>query len=398
MSGSCRNKIAAQIIKAEMLGDHDKKKKLEQELKALEGTDKKDDSCSASNTNSVHSHSRRDWRKPSQSYDRSNRSLSIRNSKVEKFLKTAGPLSKMFDQEKSLTASDEAKLFIKTSSKFSREDMETKYFSSEIDDSQHVINKSKRHKQGHIDCPGESQSSKLSEDGEQCRRCKDETPLHLVIHSMLHVYLALPPAKPFLSSMSNAYISNIEHGYNSFVSSSVGIQSECEKYIDLLRGMWKAKGYRCIIMETYFRDCRPTKPEFTSYGNHFQIHCLPIKEKYYERARMSFKQALQDCEQEWSMNKKLIVTDNRRIQRYLPEGLSYFWVCFDELTNGFAHVIENERRFSRFFGLEVLSGLLNKDFNPMQLATKATYREAFERSRDFKLEFLDYFNAHHDDD
>lgn len=386
MSEAERNKIAAQIIKAEMLGDLERVSNLKNQLDALANNNKPPH---VRQTSRVPEHKQE--RKSTYSRERQtnlDRAPVWQDNRVRKFLSTTGSLGQMFEAEKKVTASQEARMFIKTAARFSRDDMETKYFSEEIDNSQVILNKNKRHK------PGTSQGSSGLEQPTSsdapCHWCSDRIPKHLIIDSTRGTYMSATATKPFLSHMSNVIIRNKEHTCNSFVGADHKQQTDVEHMIESLRVAWKAKGYRCIIIETYFRDRRPAREEFTSCGNHFQVHCLPIKEKHFERSRMSFKQALQDCEQEWSMNRKLIVTEGRRIQRHLPKGLSYFWVCFDELTNGFGHVIEQENNFSRFFGLEVLSSLLDKDFNPMRLNQREDFDEQFKRCRDFKLMYSEH--------
>lgn len=397
MADAARNKLAARIIKAEMLGDAETVDKLKAELDSLPKSEPLDRPQEPNRS----SESTRSWSSsqsnPCRSNDNQetwhNRKQQFRhptNTRVQKFVEASGSLSQMFVQEKSLTASDEAKMFMKTSAKFSRDDMETKYFSEEIDDSQLILNKSKKHKPESGHNRQEAFYDPSRREQESCDRCRDRQAKHLIVDTLESTYLTLADAKPFLSSMSNVIIRNNDHSCDSFVSASDEHQNEVESMIETLRQIWKSSGYRCILMETHYKNRKPSRNEFVSCGHHFQVHCLPIKEKYYERARMSFKHALLSSEKEWSMNKKLIQTDGRRIQRHLPRGLSYFWVCFDELTNGFGHVIESELEFSRFFGLEVLAGLLDKDFNPMLLNQKEQFNEQFERSRNFKLLYFKF--------
>lgn len=389
MTEITKNKLSAQIIKAEMLGDQSKVERLKRELSELtQGT-------SSSSTTTT----RRDPREPDYQTraiknDRPEPSYNViyrtpqhkggggggrgsHDVRVQKFLSSVGTLDQMFEREKTLTASDEAKMFMKTATKFSRDDMETKHFSEEIDDSQVILNKSKRHK-GDESAAAYGKQSTRDDEG-PCSRCLERVPKHLIVDDTGSVYMSLLDSKSFPSHMSNVTISNINHPCESFVSASFTQQQDTETLIQSLSAMWKSKGYRCIVMETHFRKKRSHRADLTSGGNHFSVQCLPLKEKNFERSRMSFKQALQECEREWSLNKKLIVTEGRKIQRCLPRGLAYFWVCFDELSNGFGHVIEDENDFSRYFGLEVLSGLLAKDFNPNPKEFKLSYLQFKQR-------------------
>lgn len=387
MDEATKNKLSAQIIKAEMLGDQAKVERLKRELHE-----------SSRGTSSIRRDSRKpDYRTSAIAHERPEPSLNViyktprkggfQDGRVKKFLSSVGSLDQMFQQEKNLTTSDEAKMFMKTATKFSREDMETKQFSEEIDDSQVILNKYKK-RDG--DEGGSHPKQGAKDDDGPCWRCLERIPRHLVVDQTSSVYLSLTDSKSVLTHTSNVIISNIDHSCESFVTATGKQQDDTVMLIQSVREMWKSKGYRCIVMETYFRK-KSSRGGLTSGKNHFQVHCLPIKEKYYERSRMSFKQALQECEGEWSMNKKIIITEGKKIQRCLPRGLSYFWVCFDELSNGFGHVIENENDFSRDFGLEVLSALLDKDFNPMRLnQRREVYKDQFERSKDFKILYSDF--------
>lgn len=380
MADAERNKLAAKIIKAEMMNDQDAVKELKSEMAKLgtHSNTKISDVMPPKSRASQHDHySVRD-----QIVERKR----FPDGRVKKFLDTNSSLSQMFVKEKSLTASDEIKMFLKTSSKFSKEDMETKHFSEEIDDSQMILNKSnKRRKQQGPQLPSATSQYDPSRELEICDRCLERQAKHLIVDKKEFVYLALADAKPFLSSLSNAIIRNADHSTESFISASDDHQIEAERMMNVLKSAWEEQGYKCILMETYFKSRKPMRKEFASCGSHFQIHCLPIKEKHFEKARMCFKQALQSSEGEWSLNRKLISTEGRKIQRCLPKGLSHFWVCFGDLTNGFGHVIENTNNFSRYFGLEVLSGLLDRDFNPMRLNQNEEFKEQFERCRNFKI-------------
>lgn len=363
---SDKNKLAAQILKAEMLGDEEKVRRLRNQLEGLANTPKP-----SSSRISEPPKVRSDHRKSALS----------QSKEVRKFINSNSSLTDMFANESKLTAKDELKMYLKTSSKFSREDFDTKNFSSEIDDSQVILSKSKKQKTG-CDLPSDTQSNSIS----SCNSCLANVAKHLLIECNEQVYLSLMNEKPFLSSMSNIVLRNAIHGESdNFVTATDKQQCQVNNFINDLTEMWLAKGYRCIIMETYLRNNKQASGGFTSGFGHFRVHCLPVKDKHFERARMYFKQAIQESECDWSLNRKLLKTDGRKIQRYLPKGLSYFWVCFDKLDNGFGHVIENEQKFSRYFGLEVLSGLLDKDFNTMNLNQRESFNEQFERCKDFKL-------------
>lgn len=312
------------------------------------------------------------------------------DGRVKRFLASTSSLSKMFVSETKTTSSDEARMFVKVSSKFRREDLDTKNFSQEIDDSQTVWSKNRLSSDSVSDY---RERKELHDDKGSCDRCIERQKRILIIdNSLKYAYLAMSISKPILShTISDILIRNKDHSCDSFVSSSHDHQHDAEKLIKNVRDIWKTKGYSCIITETHLRNQRPNYREYVSCGKHFQIHCLPMKDKNLEKARMYFKQALQSSEKEWSLNPKLIKTNGSRIQRCLPKGLSYFWVCFDNLDNGFGHIIEDERKFPKYFSLEILAGLLDKEFNAKGYtrSNQESYEELSERCRAFKSS---YFN------
>lgn len=375
-----KNKIAAQLIKAEMLGDHVKVERLKRELSTFPS-----ESCLPQKSSEKRS---RPKDGPSASHKRP------QDQRVKKFVDANPSLHNMFISEKSISARDEARMFVKTSLKFARDDMETKYFSQEIDDSQVILNRRKRHKMGpshETESVSESyyQADDTRQDNHKCVRCIERCPKHLVIDRTDNTFMFLPDTQPFMTDMSNVVIRNRDHVCSSLVSASDAHKHDVDKLIANIRRCWASKGLRLIVMETYFKSREAHPGEVVSCGQHFQVYCLPIKDKYYERARMGFKQALQDTGQEWSLNKKIVTIDGRRVYRCLPNGLSYFWICFDDTTNGFGHVIEEERSFSRYFGFKVLSDLFNKEFSMVRLNQQDDYKAQFDRSRNFKLQ---YFN------
>ena len=61
------------------------------------------------------------------------------------------------------------------------------------------------------------------------------------------------------------------------------------------------------------------------------------------------QKAILESDEEWAQNKKLLDLSKKDIRRSIPKGFSYFAVDFG-LQAGFAHVIENEDKFSSSFG------------------------------------------------
>jgi hypothetical protein len=80
-------------------------------------------------------------------------------------------------------------------------------------------------------------------------------------------------------------------------------------------------------------------------GPHMVVECVPIPDEMGDMAPMYFQKAIQECEGEWTHNKKLIaLSRERRLRRSVPKGLPYFHVGFG-MDEGFAHVVEDEVDF-----------------------------------------------------
>lgn len=84
------------------------------------------------------------------------------------------------------------------------------------------------------------------------------------------------------------------------------------------------------------------------YYPHMVLHCVPIPYESGNLAPIYFKKAIQECEKEWAINKKLVEYKKMDVKRAIPKGLPYFMVNFG-MDCGFAHVIEEEQYFPKNF-------------------------------------------------
>jgi len=64
-----------------------------------------------------------------------------------------------------------------------------------------------------------------------------------------------------------------------------------------------------------------------------------------------------ESESEWSQHKKLIDITGKGLKKSVPPDFPYFCIQFSN-GSGYAHVIEDERSFSRDFGRSVVGGML----------------------------------------
>lgn len=126
------------------------------------------------------------------------------------------------------------------------------------------------------------------------------------------------------------------------------VWEEMREFMRAVVRMFSARKMDVIFFESARNlHCRP----------HLQVHCVPGK---FELAPFYFKKAIQEAEGEWTTNKQLLHLSERDVRRVVPKGLPYFWVNFG-MQSGFAHVIENQEKFSNTFAEEVIGGLLNLD-------------------------------------
>ena len=90
-----------------------------------------------------------------------------------------------------------------------------------------------------------------------------------------------------------------------------------------------------------------------------------------------FKQALLECDEEWSQHRKLYDTKGS-VRGTVPPSFSYFDASFG-LQAGYAHVVENEAEWKADFGRDVLEGLLDHPDAGIPLARRK--KESAEASR-----------------
>lgn len=103
----------------------------------------------------------------------------------------------------------------------------------------------------------------------------------------------------------------------------------------------------------------------------------------YANVHFWFQKAIQECETEWSQNKKVVDLRSRNVRKAIPKGLPYFSVDFG-LDSGFAHVIEDERSFPRNFANEIIGGMLELDHS----VWRKQRQDDFKTQRDKVMKFL----------
>ena len=92
---------------------------------------------------------------------------------------------------------------------------------------------------------------------------------------------------------------------------------------------------------------------------HMRIDVVPVDEEMSEEVRLFFTKSLLEDDAEWASHRKVIdtVAKGGIIKKVIPWNMEYLHVDFNG-RGGFAHVIEDERRYGPHLHLEVLSSAL----------------------------------------
>jgi len=333
-----RNAIAAKILKAEMMGNDAQvaslKKQLDEDSKlAKKAADRKNDP------------------------NVQTRYVSVVKKQEEEHMS----VKQMFAAEKRATADQEARLFVATCSKM-------KGFGMDADEEyEGGARKKKKLNLETIKFHNPDQQPQT------CERCLQSVPKHLILSEGESVYLAISENRP-IYHYGEAIIRSKRHGeLPALVFADRSIVREVDHLKRALCETWSREKYHVVFWEYYYKS-RASKT------HHMEITCVPIKKKHTENARMYFKKALMESEEEWSMNKKLIKLDGRCVTKSMPKGLSYFWVSFgDTMDHAYGHVIEDDQLFPRNFAHQTLGGLLDIDAHLWRKPKQEHYSQQFER-------------------
>jgi len=176
---------------------------------------------------------------------------------------------------------------------------------------------------------------------------------HLMVSMGKSVYLALPGT----TSMAQGHCLIVPMGHcMAGTEMDEDVWNEVQDYRKALVKMFQAQGEDCVFIETAMGFKRHP---------HMVIECIPLDEEMGSMLPMYFQKAIQECETEWSDNKKLVKLKEKNISRTIPKGLPYFHVDFG-MDLGFAHVIEEEANWNRRFGHEVVGGMMDTEPRTMR--------------------------------
>uniref|UniRef100_A0A672FG43 CWF19-like protein 2 n=1 Tax=Salarias fasciatus TaxID=181472 RepID=A0A672FG43_SALFA len=216
------------------------------------------------------------------------------------------------------------------------------------------------------------ESRRLAASMEKCQHCFSSSELqkHLIVAIGSKVYLSLPAGVSMTEG--HCLICPLQH-HCSATGLDEDVWSEMQLFRRTLVRMFESQELDCVFMETHMNPRR---------RHHMVLECIPLPKELGDMAPIYFKKAIMECDEEWAMNKKVVDLSSKDIRKAVPRGLPYFAVDFG-LQGGYAHVIENEQKFPRYFGKEVVGGMM--DLEPRRW--RKTIRENFDDQRKKVLQF-----------
>ncbi|CAG4945575.1 unnamed protein product [Parnassius apollo] len=278
-------------------------------------------------------------------------------------------LSQMFEQEKYGTNYDQDAELATIAAKHRNpnDDLED-IFVDEISKNKNAAKESEKEKQRAI-----SQSMKLERSLEGCEYCIDSKNMlkHLIVSHGNKVYMALPARKSLVKG--HCIITTLQHS-TCVTSLDEDIWEEILDYRKIITQFFNSQNKDVVFFETATKLHRYP---------HMVINCVPLPRDVGDMASIYFKKALLECEAEWSMNKKVIDLKGKNIRKGVPKGLPYFWIDFG-MDPGFAHVIEDQQLFPKSFAEEIIGGILDLNHN----LWKNPQREYGDVQRKKVLEFV----------
>lgn len=256
-------------------------------------------------------------------------------------------LQQMYEREKMDTAEDQNSMLAgmtnsacdKTNDDFDMDDMMVTKAARKKNEELEEAKKLNKAAHAHIE---------MEKTLEDCKWClgSRRSNKHLMVSMGKTCYLSVPGH----TSMAEGHCLIVPMGHvMAGTHLDEDVWAEVQDYRKALVKMFRSRDEDCVFLETAVG--------FKKHP-HMVIECVPISDDLGSMAPMYFQKAIQECESEWSDNKKLVKLKNNKIGQNIPKGLPYFHVDFG-LDNGFAHVIEDEPNFSRRFGHEVVGGMMD---------------------------------------
>ena len=206
-------------------------------------------------------------------------------------------------------------------------------------------------------------------------------PKHLIISMNENAYLMLPRTKPI--TKGHCLIVPLQ-AIKSMTHADDGLNESISEYKNSLLRMFQKEDRSCVFLETVMNIHR---------SHHTAIHCIPIPNELAEESPIYFQQALLQSDTEWTSHKKVINTSKSRyIKHSIPAKFSYFHVeicTLNKTKTGYAHIIEDAKKFSPYFGEDVINDLLGNP--PSRFGRKEKKKLNFAQQRDIVIGFKEMY-------
>lgn len=283
-------------------------------------------------------------------------------------------LNQMFENEKYNTVEDSNKEFLNMTKKVRRHEDLDDIFSDNIRKKESDSKTDSKTRDKAI-----SQHQQISNSLNNCNKCiqSEYMSKHLLVSLCETVYLGLPAYEPLAEG--HCIISPIRH-------TPCSTQLDENEWSDILN-VRKAlvRMFQSSGKDVIFFEYATSLHKFP----HMSIECVPLSKEAGDMAPIYFKKAIDECETEWTQNKKLISLKGRDVRKAIPKGLSYFFVSFG-LEEGYAHVIEDEELFPKNFAQEIIGGMLDIHHSKWRKPKRQSFEEQSSRMLVFTKIWKDF--------
>lgn len=375
------NSLGAKIIKAELMGNtklsNELKDKLKKARDSLQAKKSHEESIILTHTDTQgRSHPIKLYSPDEGTHHKRKKNLETHKdgNRVKYFADDDKySLKQLFENEK-YSADDGNKEFYNMTKRVRKNDDMDDIFSDNIRKKESQTKMEMKNKNEAI-----SQHNKMSNSLDNCSKCiqSEYMPKHLMVSMGETVYLGLPTHEPLTEG--HCLIVPIRH-----VPCSTQLdENEWCDIRNICKALVRMFSSKCKV--AIFFECAISLHKFP----HMYIECVPLPKEEGDVAPIYFKKAIDECEMEWSQNKKLISLKNRDVRKAVPKGLPYFSVSFGN-EEGYAHVIEDEQLFPKNFAQEIIGGMLDIHHRKWRKPLRQNFEEQSKRVLHFSNIWKDF--------